>query len=512
MKKLLLSAIFMAFAVCMMAQSVVLCEPFSNCWLRRATIIGTPIGQDDESLYYYLSPRHSDSFKPKTWTEHVFIIDKNTMARTDIPVTTPNTHTMLDAILSENGVVALYQSFSKKGEQAIFSIASIDKDVKQVTLDNATTLTVSINPKYWPEFKTAKSPDGKLLAVLVMVTGKDSQLESLSALVVNNQGEVVWSGPVTPEFGGKSFSLGNFMMDNNGVLYLPAYTCQMSDKVASNVSFLMTKTTEDGTETYTEAVKFGMPQNFTAKVLKDGNIAVAGYYTESMTNTATQTSGYYFYKFDTKSENITDLINYPFASDYVEKTAWARFSSVLGNQQYSISAGDIFELANGSLVLCGEHRFIKEIYDGNTHSYSYQMLTKNILVSTLKPDGTSNFTMVEKQQMSSKSTFPDDDWRPVCVSYTAFAHGDDMYFLFNDDTKNIPYPGKDVVCTFAGFGIANNWKSVMMHLTPNQELTQRVFPETKQLLRNVDFTDGDHFYASGIRGGEVYMTKYAIEE
>ena len=146
MKKLLLSAIFMAFAVCMMAQSVVLCEPFSNCWLRRATIIGTPIGQDDESLYYYLSPRHSDSFKPKTWTEHVFIIDKNTMARTDIPVTTPNTHTMLDAILSENGVIALYQSFSKKGEQAIFSIASIDKDVKQVTLDNATTVTVSINP------------------------------------------------------------------------------------------------------------------------------------------------------------------------------------------------------------------------------------------------------------------------------------------------------------------------------------------------------------------------------
>jgi hypothetical protein len=512
MKRIALLAVLTCCLTGLMAQSVVLCEPFSNCWLRRSTIIGTSIGQDEETLYYYLSPRHSDSFKPKTWTEHVFFIDKNTMAKTDIPVTTPNTHTMLDAIPSEDGVIALYQSLSKKGDQAIFTIVNIDRNAKQVTLDNATTVTVPTNAKYWPEFKTAKSPDGKLLAVLVMVTGKDSQLESLSALVINNQGEIVWSGAVTPEFGGKSFSLGNLTMDNNGAIYVPAYTCQVNGKDISNVNLMMTKTTEDGTETYTEAVSFGAPQNFTAKMLKDGNIAVAGYYTESMTNTAIQTSGYYFYKFDTKSENITDLKNFTFSSNYVEKTAWARFSSVLGNQQYSISAGDIFELANGSLVFCGEHRFIKEIYDGNTHSYSYQMLTKNILVSTLLPDGTSNFTMVEKQQVSAKNTFPDGDWRPVCVSYTAFAHGNDMYFLFNDDIKNIPYPGKDAVCTFAGFGLANNWKSVLMRLTPDQKLTQRVFPETKQLLRYVDFTDGDNFYASGLRSGDIYMTKYAIEE
>jgi hypothetical protein len=508
MKKLLLSAIFMAFAVCMMAQSVVLTEPYSNTWLRRYLIYGTAVGQDDDQIYYYLNTGHDN----KNLTDQIYLLDKNSMNKSSISVTVGKQHNLLGGLVSDNNITLLYNSLNKKGDQVTFSLLSLGKSDNAATLTDNNSVTTSANSKFWPDYKTAQSPDGKLLAALVMVTGKNSQLENLFAVVVNNEGEFVWSGQITPEFGGKTFSLGNMVVDNGGNIYLPAYTCLMSGKNISDVKFMMIRANGDGTNSFSEAVNFGTPQNFTAKVLKDGNIAVAGYFTESMTNTATNSNGYFIYKFDNSSENITDVHHFDFNGSYVEKGAWTRFATVLGNQQYSISADNIFELDNGSLVLCGEHQFMKEIYDPQMRSYNYQLLTKNILVSTFLPNGTANFTMVEKQQGFNMGIRPERDWRTYNMSYTAFSHHNDMYFVFNDDPKNIPYPGKDVVCNLGGMKYKDNNKSVLMRLTPDQKLTQRVLPDPKQLLRGVEFTDGESFYASGIGKSEFFMTKYAIEE
>ena len=512
MKKVTLLSLLITLITSVMAQSVVLTEPFSNTWMRRPMVYGTPVGQDAENLYFFLNPRTNDSFKPKTWTDHVFIIDKNTMQRTDIPITVAAKYSFLGGVTSDNNVIGLYNSLSSKGDKVIFTIANVDKSSKGMTLDDNNSVSTPANPKYWPSYKTAMSPDGKLMAALVMVTGKDYQLENLFAVVVNNEGEFVWSSQISPEFSGKTFSLGNLVVDNVGNLYIPAYTCLMNGKNISDVHFMMIQANGDGTNSFIEDVDFGTPQNFTGKILSDGNVTVAGYYTDSKTNTATQSSGYFFYKFDTKSENITDLRSFKFDNGYVEKEVWTRFATELGNQQYSISADNIYELADGSIVLCGEHRFTKEIYNYQMNSTTYQLFTKNILVSTLLPDGTSRFTMIEKQQGFSSYLPTPEDWKPTSISYSAFVQGNDMYFLFNDDPKNIPYPGKSVLCTPGGMSFKKKWESVLMKLTTDQNLTQRVRPDPNQLLRGVEFTDGESFYASGIGKSEFFMTKYAIEE
>jgi hypothetical protein len=508
MKKLLLSAIFMAFAVCMMAQSVVLCEPNSNLWMRRLSVTGTPIGQDVDNLYYYVCPR----IQSKNASDNIYIVDKNSMQSSEINVSIANKFFFLDGIVTDNNIVALYYSTNKKGDQVTFSIANIDKSTQTATVDDNNSVSTTANSNYWPSYECAKSPDGKMLAAMVMVTGKNSQLENLFAVVVNDQGVFVWSGPVTPDFGGKTFSLGNLMVDNEGNLYMSAYTCKMSGNNISDVKFLAIKANGDGTNTFTENATFGTPQNFTAKMLSNGTMVIAGYYTDSPTNTATQSVGYFFYKFDIASENFTDVKSFEFGDSYKEKGKWAMYAKQLGNQQYSIHADDIYELENGSLVLCGEHRFVKEIYDAQMHSYSYQLLTKNILVSTLLPNGTSKFSMVEKQQSVAIGVRPPKDWTVMNISYSAFAKGNDMYFLFTDDPKNIPYPGQDAICSPTGLNFKKKWESVLMRLTPDQELTQRVLPDPNQLLRNVEFVNGESFYASGIGKSQLFLTKYAIEE
>ena len=494
-----------------MAQTATLAEPFSNIWTRRPFIYGTPAGQDNDNLYFAIHGRAFDMFKPKTWTDHFYTVSKESMqTEGDIAVTVSAKHDLLGALVTENSIIALYSSLNKKGDQAILTIANLDKGDKAVTLSDANSVSTAANSNYWPAYKTAKSPDGKMMASLVVITGKDSKLENLFAAVVNDQGEFLWSGTFNPEFGGKTFSLGNLTLDNEGNLYIPAYTCQKTGKNISDVRLMIIKVNDSGSETFSEGVSFGTPQNFTSKTLSNGKVAMAGYYTESNTNTATQSSGYFFYIFDPKAESFSEQLHFKFADNYVEKSAWARFATVLGNQQYYITADNIFELENGSIVLCGEHRFLKSIYNAQMKSYSYQMLTKNILVSTLHPDGTADFTMVGKQQAGSLGIYPPDDWKGVNISYSAFAHGNDMYFLFNDDLKNIPYPGKDVVCSIGGLSFKKKWESVLMRLTPDQQLTQRVLKDPNQLLRGVEFTDGENFYASGIGKSQFFLTKLSV--
>jgi hypothetical protein len=508
MKKVTLLTVFITLSISMMAQSVVLCEPNSNLWLRRISVSGTPLGQDADNLYYYVSPR----LQSKNVSDYIYIVDKNSMQSSEINVSIANKFFFLDGIVTDNNIVALYYSTNKKGDQVTFSIANIDKSSPTATVDENNSVSTTANSRFWPSYQCTKSPDGKMLAALVMVTGKDSQLENLFAVVVNDQGEFVWSGPVTPNFGGRSFSLGNLLVDNDGNLYLAAHTCQMNGNKVSDSKILAIKANSDGTTSIIEDVTFGTPQNFTAKVLPNGTMVIAGYYTESQTNTSTESAGYFFSKFDIASENFTETKNFRFGDNYNEKEKWARFAAQLGNQQYSINADDIYELENGSLVLCGEHRFTKEIYDAQMHSYNYHMLTKNILVSTLLPDGTSQFSMVEKQQAVSLGVRPPEDWKTINISYSAFAKGNDMYFLFTDDPKNIPYPGKDVVCSPGGLSFKKKWESVLMRLTPDQELTQRVLPDPNQLLRNVEFVDGDSFYASGVGKSQLFLTKYPVNE
>ena len=146
------------------------------------------------------------------------------------------------------------------------------------------------------------------------------------------------------------------------------------------------------------------------------------------------------------------------------------------------------------------------------NSTTFQILTKNILVSTLLPDGESKFTMIEKQQMAALNTYPSDNWKTSNISFSSFVHGNDMYFLFNDDPKNIPYPGEGVVCSPSGLSFNKKWESVLMHLAPDQKLTQRILSDPNQLLRGVEFTDGEHFYATGIGKKQFHITKYKIND
>jgi len=511
MKKTFLLLAGILIAVTLQAQHAFLIKPPQSTWLMRNSIAGIPAGQTDASNYFYVSVRPMSIGKAKSSDDHLFTIDKDNMSVKDMSLSASNLHTFLGALQTDDKIIALYQSLSKKGDEIMFSIGTFDKSATSATITDANSVSTAANSRFWPSFQTVKSPDGKLLASLVMVTGKNSELENLYAVVVNNQGEFLWHGVVTPKFAGQNFSLGNMAVNNEGNIYIPAYTCNVKGNKVSDVQFLVIKTNADGSETYSADVTFGKPQHFTTKVLYNGTLAIGGFFTDTYKDIQTQSNGYFFYRFDPTTNKFTDAYSFDFSSNYAQKNAPARLAWVLGNQQYAIQVGEIFELENGSLALCGEHRFVKAIRDMNTNSTTYQLLTKNILVATLHPDRTSSFSMIEKQQIGGGSIIP-GDWKMNNISYSAAANGNNLYFLFNDNPKNVPYPGNGAICNMGGLKINTDAKCVLMTLTPDQEVTQKVLPNGDQVMRAIEFADDESIYVSGISKAGLNINKFDLDK
>ncbi len=493
------------------AQSILLDKPFSNMWANRYSFGCIPLGQNADSKVMFLYSRAVSSFSSKTYTDQIYLLNNDMQEKSVINVTASNRHDMLNAIVTDDKIIALYHTKDKSWKKLSYSIAIIDKDAEEYTVTDDRTVMVTEHAMCIPKYQSVKSPDGKMLASIVVITDKNNMLKEIEAVVINDQGEFVWHGPIVPNFSGKYFSLGDMMVDNEGNVYMPAYTCNKNKDKVMDVQFLMIKTNGDGTNTYYADAAFGKPQNFTGKVLANGDIMVAGYFTDTYKDIMTQSNGYFFYRFDTGTDNFTEGLSYDFSSNYAQKKAPALLSNVLANQQYSVRADGIYELENGDIVLCGEHRFAKEFYNIFDGSSSYQLLTKNILVSTLKSDGTSIFSMIQKQQASNYGSNP-EDWRLMCISYTAFANHNDMYFVFNDAPNNIPYPGKNDVCEMSSMFTNKTAQCVLMKLSPEQEISQRVLPDGDKVMRVVEFSDEDAFYVSSISKDGVHLNKFPINQ
>ncbi len=510
MKKIFLLFTISFYAVLLPAQSVDL-QKAKNLWLTRNIYSEIPIGQDGQNIYLAVMSRVTGLGSPKVYTDRIYTIDKESMEVSENSIEVSNRHNMLEAINRDDKFIALYRSDNKKGDVITLSIATIDKSEKSHKLTDENSVSTFANPKFWPEYETAKSPDGTKIAVLVTVTGKNNMLENIFAAVVNEDGEFLWSKQVMPDFGGRNFSIGKIALDNNGTLYIPYYTCDINGDKVSNVKFQFAIASDADVETEILDAKFGKPQGFMAKVLKNGNVSVAGYYTDTYKNTMNQSNGYFMFQYEPKNRSFSDLIANDFSSNYAQKKQPALLSNVLANQQYSINPSDILELDNNSLVLCGEHRFVKEIRNLQDNSTTYQLLTKNILASTFLPDGTSHFSMIQKQQQTVSGFIP-KEWRNTCISYTAFANNNDVYFVFNEDKNNIPYPGKGVVCGITGLGFNKPGECVLMKLTPDQTISQEVLPDSKgQLMRAVDFAGNGDFFVSGITKDAITISKYSVK-
>lgn len=514
MKKSFLILCTLLLALNIQAQEATLIpKPVSNMWLMRPLIKNVPISQDGNNAYLYMHTDNASPLSKKPYTDHVYTFN-NALENQDMLINVPYNHFLLGALDGGDKLVFLYQSLNSKGDMVTFTVSETNKQTKNHTITDDKIVTTNVNKKFWPSYQTATSPNGKLLAALVLVTGKKGFLENLFAIVVNDEGKIVWSNPIELNFNNLediTFSIEGMTVSNYGTVYLAINTCYEKNERISDMKFNLVQVSAEGTKMHTENVEFGKLQHSTIKELSNGDIFCAGFFSDSYKNTMDKSTGHFFYRFDPKKEFFTDQKHYDFGEKYRERSTSALMANKLANQQYAISADYIFELANGDVALCGEHQFIKAIYDGNTNSWSYSMLTKNILVPTYHSDGNADFSMIEKQQIAGGSSVP-KDWKTHNVSYSAFVKGNDIHFVFNDDPRNVPYPGDGVVCGMNGLVMNNATKTVMMTLSPDQSIAQRILPFDDQIFRAVEFSNEKQFITSGISKKGLIISKFRIEE
>lgn len=345
-----------------------------------------------------------------------------------------------------------------------------------------------------------------------MILDKKSSFKNLYMVVMDNSGQVLWQKEVNPSFSGPDFSIEDFQVDNQGNVYMPAYSLVAKGARSNSEFFHLIQVTAEDMSMNTEPVSYGFIHSLKAKVLKTGEVMVAGYYADNAKSTSND-NGFLFYRFNPTTSTYSMNKNVDFGPGYKEHYALAVSTNKLGNQQYYITCEYLFELDNGNVVLCGEQKYIKQIQNYNGQTIGWIFLTGDILTSTITPDGTSQFQLITKCQAANMMHCP-GDFHDAFVSYTAFQHQNEVSFLYNEDKDNVPYPGKRQVCTFRLPLMGKGFRGVATTLSENGEISQKTLlssENTGQLLNRLLFSDSKAYYFTSSAKKSMFVNKFDFE-
>ncbi|MEG2071340.1 MAG: hypothetical protein RR034_08215, partial [Bacteroidales bacterium] len=319
-------------------------------------------------------------------------------------------------------------------------------------------------------FSTRTSPDKSKFGLIVLVTsGRKNIYKGALVTAFNNQGEALWDNELNLEFINKTFSLEDYIINNDGNTYFSiiSYTEEKKQRLDQKLHIYVV--TENNISDFSEDISFGYLSQAKSKILKNGDLFVGGYYRE---NHKEFEKGCYALLFDTKRENTKSLVNQDF-KNYNERNVGSLFSQEFANQKYQVTCEDIFELDNGNVVLLGEQRAVVENIDQKGFR-TYVHYTKNIMYNCFNPSGEMvDFKMFKKVQ-ARPARYYVNNFKKLGISYHPFVKENNVYLLFNDNINN--YIGKRGA-TFTG--AKKSYCTVLMKINESGEEDRKVVINSK---------------------------------
>lgn len=492
-RKIVLSLFIVVNASLLFAQkSLPFSKPVTIVWAQTADVKFLNAGQDVDNVYLY---QREAKVSRKASEDHLFVFNKTTLDFDDITVNIPARYQFVGSINREEEMLAFYMCDDPKAGTISLYSAHLNKLAKAVGATGKSIVSFLSENRDYPTFNTAVSPNGDYYAITFQILDKKSVLKNLYAVVLDREGKVVWKREITPNFQNPDFFSDNMQVSNDGTVYLPAYSMTIKNNSATNENLHLIQVKDKLFNMNTVSVDFGSVQSIKALILKNGDVFVGGYYSQSYEKNHDEAIGYYGYRYSPETGSYTVTERTAFPANYREKKVPALIALVLANQQYEISCDYLFELDNGNVVMTGEHRFCRSVTGANNMK-TYVHLNKNILVTTFHPDGKSDFTMIEKRQGANNVEYH-DDFRDLFLSYTAYATQNDVHFIYNDVDENVPYPGDLKFCETFSMMLNNRLKGVCTVLSPGGTITQKVLIDAasdKQQLHRLLFVDGKNFY------------------
>jgi hypothetical protein len=308
------------------------------------------------------------------------------------------------------------------------------RDVATITADKRN------NPG---SFYTGMSMDSSRILLVVNPPYEQYANEKFTLQLIDMDLTTEWKKEIVPPYKDDFFALDNFLVAANGDVYMLA-TISKDKSVMSRTERRTTPTYYHSVLMYEHASDLlkEYPVKLDPKFISDvkmtidttGNIICAGFYSNKSSNAII---GSFYLKIDKQTKEITSQGTMDFAKDFVSQFMSTR-KAARGNELYNYILKHLVLRDDGGAVLVAEqyYEIMVQNYDQTSHmyTYTYYYYYNDIIVVSINPNGNIAWAQkIPKYQMSRNDG-------GYYSSFSFAVSGDKMYFMFNDNPRNLKNP------------------------------------------------------------------------
>ena len=284
---------------------------------------------------------------------------------------------------------------------------------------------------------TSRSEDQSKYSIVFFACDNKKALKTIHAMTTDNKGNILWQKSENIQLPSATFDIKGCEVSNDGTIYstIVSHNINPQGNIINNEYVNILTFNENEANIASEAVKGFVIRNAAMKLLKNGSVVIGGY---SSNQAKSEINNVFKIQFNPQGESFSSFAKYPF-----KKNDDLLNEKVLGGQvkieKLNIVILDIVELGNGEPVMLGELRMVTESTDRGYYHHA-----TNILYHNLSEANKTN-VVIRKYQTSTAgwSMMNTTNWCNLLISYSYFVKGNDIYFVYNDNAKNIDKPRTD---------------------------------------------------------------------
>ncbi len=317
------------------------------------------------------------------------------------------------------------------------------------------------NSKYNPgSFNYKLSNDKSKVLIYYSLPYNKGQNEKFGINIFDNEFNLLWKKRITLPFKDELFKFSDYEIDNYGNVYLLGKLTQKKSKFersgTPNFKYMILGYSADSLDAnvYRVEVEGKFLTDMQIAINEDGDIICAGFYSSGENFNI---EGSYFLKINGRSKEIVSKAYKEFGVDFInqymsqkeERKAQRKAKKGKNTALYQYDLDDIILRDDGGAILVGEQYYIKvstsSMYSpsgGMSTVTTYEYYYNDIIVINMSSEGKIEWTIkIPKKQV----TINDGGF------YSSYAYAvvkDKIYFIFNDNPKNLLYNGEGKLYKF----------------------------------------------------------------
>jgi hypothetical protein len=458
----------------------------------KKSYVGGIIGSDETGTYIMRT------YKNDTYIEHL-----NKSMTFDVSYEIPEDKT------EYNGNEAIFNSAKLVNNKLYYIWSVVDGSNKKYLVEEVNKNSLESEGSFREIYSVASQKVGRLIKrtvyddleflqseneehILLLTEEESKSDKSYSVVMYNSNFEQTWKGKITIPKKQENFEVRRIALENDGTIYITGRELQEKKEARKSkkegrptYTYFIYHFTEEG-QTVTE-IDLDLKDKFLidayAKTNPDGNIVVAGFYSETG---STSIKGVFYELINSKTEEVLMRKLSPFDKEFVteyysksEKRSADRKERSRGEEPEleSFDMRDLILKEDGGGTLIAEQYYVyvqtvttTSSNGGTTTRVVYHYHYNDIIVLNFDASG----NLLWKCKIPKRQHSTDDGG--YYSSYCMAAIGDKLYFIYNDKAKNLALPKGKVPSTVSSWTDLN---VVIAEVDVNGKLT-REFLSSKE--------------------------------